>query len=109
MKSKAIPIVLVALAGLYIATYAILSMMGGYRFDQSGLVRYGGALSASDLEMWHPWGAWFQADFVDVEGKTTSRGNAVGYLFSPLIRVDRALIHKTKVIEEVRQAAEKTR
>ena len=83
----------------YLVSYLILSALGGYRFDQSGELRYASAgLSVSDLVMWHPAGCWYQRRLRGITGDHTSRGNFLGYLYSPLIVLDRALVHRTKRI-----------
>jgi hypothetical protein len=97
---------LIALAS-YLGVYSLLAAFGGYRFDQSGRIRYVTGLSVSDIEMWHPAIAWYQSDFEKYDGRIVTRGNMLGYAFSPLIRLDRALIHKTRIIEPVRNAAER--
>jgi hypothetical protein len=107
MKKKWIIAVVAVLMISYVGSYAILGALGGYRFDQSGMVRYEIGPAASDLEMWHPKYAWYQDHFETIDGKRTTRGNALGYFYSPLIKLDRMLIHKTRVIEEVRKAAAK--
>ena len=107
MRTRTITKTIGILVAAYMGIYFILALFGGYRFDQSGTVRYVTGLSASDLEMWHPAIAWYQNDFQRLDGRITTRGNLLGYLFSPLIRLDRAMLHKTRVIEQVRQAGQR--
>jgi len=84
---------------LYTGTYAMLSGRGQYVLSQSGKLRYSSVgLSVSDLSEWRPSGCWFQAGFTDVGGKKTCRGNALGYLFAPLIAIDQKWIHKAEVV-----------
>lgn len=89
-----------ALLALYIATYCALSALGKYQFTPSGRIRFGD-LAISDLQIWQPKSIWFQADFLDIRGETISRGNFLGYFFSPLISLDRLWVHKTVEIEEL--------
>jgi len=100
MNQRKILTVCAGVVTAYVVAYMLLSAAGAYRFDQSGLVRYGFGSAASDLEMWHPKWAWYQNGFTDVTGRKTSRGNALGYFFGPIIIIDRTFIHKTKGIKK---------
>ena len=82
----------------YAGSYTLLSAMGDYRGYQSGKIRYGGALAATDLMLWQPKGTWYQRGFVDIYGKTISRGNSLGYFYAPLITLDRAIFRKSQDI-----------
>ena len=82
----------------YAGSYTILRVMGDYRGSKSGKIRYGGGLAVTDLMLWQPKGTWYQGDFLDVDGKTISRGNSCGYFYSPLIALDRAVFHKSQEI-----------
>ena len=88
--------VLIFAAGvlLYLASYCCLSGLGEYRFSQSGSVRYTSGLSVSDVSMWHPKFLRWQR-FTTVRGESTSQGNAFGCFYSPLIIIDRWLVHPT--------------
>lgn len=103
MKHRPLVLALGILSVLYVCLYVVLSAAGGYSFSQSGRVRYnaGQGLSVSDLVMWYPKWAWYQNDFVHVSGEISSRGNTLGYVFSPLIILDRKLIHKTILVDEL--------
>jgi hypothetical protein len=47
--------------------------------------------------MWQPeFIRWQQ--FTNVEGSATTRGNILGYVFCPLIILDRWLVHPTEVL-----------
>ena len=108
MKAKKTATTALLALVVYVGGYGLLAAFGGYRFDQSGRVRYVTGLSVSDIEMWHPALAWYQDDFQKLDGRIVTRGNVLGYAFSPLIRLDRLLVHKTRIHEQVRRAAEQT-
>jgi len=103
MKHRPFVLALFILGGLYVCSYVAMSAAGGYSYSQSGRVRYnaGQGLSVSDLVMWHPKWTWYQNEFVDVSGKISSRGNTLGYLYSPLIILDRKVIHKTLLVDDL--------
>lgn len=98
INKRLIIIAVILVLTLYIGIYCALSSMGDYRLDQSGKVRFGDRFAMSDLRMWHPKFAWFQNGFEDVSGKISTRGDICGYIFSPMIILDRTLIHKTDTI-----------
>lgn len=78
---------------LYIGTYIALSASGEYRASQTGRLRWlPGGLSVTDVEHWQPAHAEW-APFRDVNERDTIRGNLLGFLYSPLIRIDRAWCH----------------
>ena len=81
---------------LYVLSYVVLSLLGGYVFWQSGELRYKHGLSVSDIIHWEPSGCVYQHGFRDIHGETVSRGNILGYIYSPLIRLDRWLVHPTR-------------
>jgi len=97
IKRRFIIILCFALIAIYIVSYCILSAMGNYHWDQSGLIRYeyGSGLAVSDIELWRPAFAWYQNNYKNIDGEFTSRGNALGYFYSPLIILDRKIFHKT--------------
>jgi peptidoglycan/LPS O-acetylase OafA/YrhL len=80
--------------GAYVLSYGILSLRGGYIFTQSGQLRYGGALSVSDLQQWQPRFTLCQR-FRQVDGSWTLRANFLGYVFAPLVLLDQTFIHRT--------------
>ncbi|WP_145457608.1 hypothetical protein [Gimesia panareensis] len=85
----------------YVGIYIILSSMGTYYFNQSGEVRYRSmGLAVSDISTWNPEGCRFQYQFKNIKGKYVSRGNDLGYLFAPLIMLDRRFVHPTQVLIE---------
>mgnify|MGYP000745972921 CR=1 FL=1 len=84
------------LAGLlYVGSYCSLSACGEYCFSQSGRVRYSFGLSISDISIWHPRFLQWQR-FTTVRGEKTTRGNFLGYAYSPLIAIDRSFVHPTE-------------
>lgn len=98
-KKRLVLLIVSVVLLLYVGTYAVLTARGQYVLSQSGKVRYAGVgLSVSDISEWRASGCWFQAGFIDVEGKKSCRGNALGYFFAPLIVIDKKWIHKTEVL-----------
>lgn len=84
---------------VYVGIYIILTLQGGYYLNQSGKVRYRSIwLSVSDISTWNPKGCWYQAKFKNTKGVSVSRGNDLGYLFSPLIMIDRKYFHPTIIL-----------
>lgn len=82
----------------YVGIYIILSSLGTYYFNQSGEVRYRSmGLAVSDISTWNPESCRFQYRFKNYSGKYVSRGNDLGYLFAPLIMLDRRFVHPTRV------------
>jgi hypothetical protein len=82
---------------LYVGSYLPLSATGDWYYSQTGDHRYGFGLAMSDIIRWQPrWASW--EPFRDVEGHRTSRGNPLGYLYSPLIRLDRKWFHQDRDI-----------
>ena len=108
MKYKRRTISLVSILIIYTGSYCVFSALGGYHYDQSGKIRYESGMSASDIVLWHPKHAWFQANYENIDEKNTTRGNTLGYFYAPLILLDRSLINKTIVIEEIANAANKS-
>ena len=88
-----------ATALLYVGSYSCLSASGGYYYGQSGRVRYGFGLSVSDISIWQPRFLRWQR-FTNVRGEKTTRGNFLGYVFCPLIVVDRWFVHPTSQLIE---------
>lgn len=83
--------------GAYLCAYIILSSCGGYYFTQSGRQRWHGTgLAVTDMIIWHPRFVWYQSDYMFADGKIGTRGNFLGYLFVPLVQLDRRCIHPSK-------------
>ena len=84
---------------VYVGSYGALSAAGDYRASQTGKLRYSFGLSVTDVHHWQPrFMGW--EPFRDVSGKDTSRGDLLGYFYSPLIRLDRAWCHPSQFIFE---------
>ena len=83
---------------LYVVSYLCLTLRGAWYFTQSGELRYKWGFAVSDLAEWRPQGLWWQANYKFFDGTEGSRGNTLGYLYSPLIALDRTVWHKTKRI-----------
>jgi hypothetical protein len=94
--ARRIAIVLAAVA-LYIGTYAALSAAGQPVFSQTGQLRYSFGFAVSDVVIWDPPLAKWEP-FHTIDGVDTSRGNLVGYFYSPLIRLDRRFWHPTQFL-----------
>jgi hypothetical protein len=82
---------------LYVGSYVALSAAGEYRPSQTGKLRFRGGWSVTDVYHWQPAGAVWEP-FRDVTGHDTSRGNILGYLYSPMIRLDRAWRHPSQYL-----------
>ncbi len=85
---------LVALLLTYVGSYSILSANGGYVFMPSGEIRYSFGLSVQDQCLWQPrygHGQWFR----QISGNYSFRGDFIGMLYYPLIRVDQIYFHPT--------------
>ena len=101
-RLKEVILVLLICLVLYVGVYIVLSCLGGYYYNQSGKLRYPGILLAvSDISTWNPKGCWFQYRFINTHGESVSRGNDLGYLFAPLIMLDRRFFHPTEVLIEL--------
>ena len=76
--------------------YCGLSAAGSYKIDFSGRVRYADSgLALLDAEYWQPKGCYFRI-YRDVAGETDVSGNPPGWLFAPLILLDRWLVHPSQ-------------
>ncbi len=100
IKRRAIIMIIVALAlCLYVVSYLPFSARGKYKPSFSGKHRYnmGGApgLAITDISHWVPKGMRFRR-WLDVDGNPTSTGNPAGYIYGPLICIDRKYFHKTQ-------------
>jgi hypothetical protein len=74
---------------VYIISYLPRRSSEGYQITQTGNLRYETGISVSDFMQWNPVGCWWQSRFNNVDGEVQSRGNILGYFYSPLIAVDR--------------------
>ena len=89
-----------ALGGLfaYVGAYVPLSCSGAYRVDMSGRQRWSSGLALMDAEFWQPKWMYFRT-YTDVRGDAVSSGNLLGWLYSPLIMIDRAWVHEDHVVD----------
>ena len=72
----------------YLGSYVVNSLFGGYsrRLEPGGTSRYSGGLAMRSTLMWQP-----------RFGRCAPSGvDALGWLFYPLIEIDRSLLHKNK-------------
>ena len=84
----------VALLGLYLVSYAVLSFCGGYRLVMSGRARPTG-LAFSDTFVWQPrFGVCYT--FHTASGDDTHHMDGLGLLYFPLIRLDQTLVHHSR-------------
>ena len=100
-KHKIFIVFVLTVLMIYIISYLPKRANGGYSFTQSGKLRFSPTgMSISDLEMWSPKDCWWQPDFKEISGYRRSRGNTLGYIYSPLIYLDRLLFYPTKEIDK---------
>ena len=78
----------------YLLVYVGLSALGEYQNDFSGKRRWFGGLAWFDVALWQPRGMYFRV-YIGVDGKRDVSGSPLGWIYSPLILVDRALVHPT--------------
>lgn len=86
---------------LYLALYALNSTCGEYRVVASGNTRkaFGRptGVSMPDVAHWFPLVGRFDF-YKTIHGKVESRGSFFGYLFCPLIHMDRTIWHHSKKV-----------
>ncbi|HEY2589212.1 MAG TPA: hypothetical protein VGI81_25940 [Tepidisphaeraceae bacterium] len=80
---------------VYVGSYVAMSAGGQWTWSQSGRLRYSFGLSVTDVIRWQPALAHWE-QFYDISGNDTSRGNVMGYLYSPLIQLDRSFVHRDR-------------
>lgn len=90
---------------MYIGSYVALSAAGDYRASQTGKHRYPGGFSVTDVYHWQPRFMMWET-FRNVGGEDTSRGDLLGYFYSPLIRIDRAWRHPSHHLFEKSAASQ---
>ena len=81
---------------LYVGSYCCLSANGEYYFSQSD--RFHGqiyGMAVGDINIWHPKFLYWET-FTTVLGERTTRGNFLGYVYCPMIMLDRWLVHSTE-------------
>ncbi|MCA9072832.1 MAG: hypothetical protein KDA84_28105 [Planctomycetaceae bacterium] len=80
--------------GSYVVSYIALSAFGEYRPSPSGKRRYAFGLAVMDRSLWQPKGMYWSRR-LDLHGESTTEGSLLGYLYFPLIVVDRTYWHPT--------------
>lgn len=79
----------------YVVVYVVLSLLGRWQMVTSGEQRYSKTgLGVIDTQEWQPKGLVFRR-WKGTEGKMRTEGNFCGYVYSPLIVLDRACVHRT--------------
>lgn len=91
----------------YFGLYFFLSCIGSYMPSQSGKIRYTGGISMTDIEIWQPKFITFKT-YYSVDGSKSIKANIGGYLFYPLILIDRNTVHKTVSYFEETDSSRKT-
>ncbi len=91
----------------YLGLYIFLSYLGDYTPSQSGKRRHSGGISITDLEVWQPKFIVLNT-YYSVDGLRSVKANIGGYLFYPLILIDRNTVHKTVSYFEEMDSSEKT-
>jgi hypothetical protein len=85
----------------YVSSYTICTLYGQYKWSQSGNERWNlTGLAVTDIVIWCPQNMWFEYPFINIDGEVSSRGDVWGYIYSPLILLDRYLWHPTYDIDE---------
>ena len=87
----------------YVGSYVALSAAGEYRVSATGKLRIAG-MAVPDVDHWQPAFAEWEP-FRDVSGNDTSRGDLLGHLYAPLIRIDRAWRHPSRYLSDEMKAA----
>ena len=85
------------MATCYVVIYVVLAVNGQYCWSRSGRLRYDAGISVTDRVVWNPLYLCWEP-FRDVTGQDTTRGNLLGYLYSPLISLNRQWVHPTQVL-----------
>lgn len=78
----------------YLGIYAAMSASGEYRPSPCGKIRHSSGLAVMDRTLWQPKGMYFVRR-LDVQGRSKTDADLGGYIFAPLIVVDRANWHPT--------------
>jgi hypothetical protein len=78
----------------YLLVYIVFSLFGSYAMVQSGKLRYRSGLSISDLFEYMPYAMWYH-EMLLIDGSIVIDKDLGGWLYAPLIRLDRYYWHKT--------------
>ncbi len=85
----------VVVLALYVSSYFVLSFQGKYHASRSGQHRWDSiGLAVIDQHLWHAKGVFWRP-FRTVDGQDTYQATYLGYFYSPLIVMDRAVVHRT--------------
>ena len=87
-----VPGLTMALLAVYVGSYAILSIKGGWVVSESGELRIGSAVA--DIIQWQPLYGECQL-FHRIDDSYRLRGDALGHIYAPLIIFDQHFIHRT--------------
>ena len=80
---------------LYVASYVVNSMAGGWMYNESGKTRNRiTSLAVFDQFIWVPRLGFCQT-FQSVGGRNRIRADYSGYVYCPLILFDQTYVHKT--------------
>ena len=81
---------------LYVGSYCCLSANGEYYFAESDRFHYQiYGMAVGDINIWHHKFLHWEP-CTDFFGEKTTRGNLLGYVYCPMIVLDRGLVHSTK-------------
>jgi hypothetical protein len=90
---------IVAVVACYFLGYVLNSYFGSYRWTASGHSRRAFGvptlISSLDTKTWFPAIGGFDV-YLTIHGQEATRGDLVGYVFSPLIRLDRRYFHRSR-------------
>lgn len=103
ISRRRIVIAVAVTASIYVATYVLLSTLGGYKVRWSGKRRYASGFAVADTAYWMPLGIemWPR---IDVFGKHVIEGNGLGELFTPLVWFDQSFVHPSYDLFESQKA-----
>jgi hypothetical protein len=87
---------------LYVGVYLVLSATGRYQPDMSGRRRWSFGLALIDVDHWQPRGMYFRG-FINVRGEPEVDANVLGWVYAPMIWLDRWLVHPSHEILDLRR------
>ena len=97
-KNRLLLIAIIIIA-VYLLSYLILTLFGDYYFSQTWRCRDSEiGFTLSGIIIWQPMFCRWQANYEFADGSQGSRGDIMGYLYSPLIYLDRVIWHRTQKI-----------
>ena len=83
--------------GIYIGSYLVMSALGTYEWTFTGKMRYSGGFPVNDVRRWSPAGCELKT-FISIKGSEKVDADGLGWLFYPLIRLDRAFVHRDEFL-----------